>query len=453
MSEIPPPGALPGETGTQEWTTWGRTHTVTPRHVLRPSSVPELAEGVAAAVRRGLGVRAVGSGCSFSALPLAPDVMVDLSALSGLPHVDPERCRVTVLGGTTIRTLNQELDALGLAVTNLPDSDWQTVAGAVSTGTHGTGLGFGSLSGQVVAMTLVTARGELVDCSAEQRPELFQAARVGLGAMGVIASVTLVCEPTFRLHAAEIREPLGQLVDTLGSRMAGTDHFEFFWMPGTSTAQTRILTRLHKLPDAYTRPGSPVARTVRRLDDVLLRNTLSAGLNQLATVLPRSTPGLNRVDALTNSPRQYSDLSFRVFTVPRRVRFVSTEYALPVEELVRAFRALQTLIERRGYAFSLPVDVRCSAAEDPWLSPAHGRQTAWIALRQYWRRYDPKVFAAAEQIFLAHGGRPHWGTVHTQDAQYLHSVYPRFQDFLDARAAADPDGVFLNDHVRRLLGL
>ena len=265
--------------------------------------------------------------------------------------------------------------------------------------------------------------------------------------------MTLACEPTFRLHAAELREPLGQLVDTLGSRMAGADHFEFLWMPGTSTAQTRILTRLHKLPDSYTRPGSPVARTVRRLDDALLRNTLSAGLNQLAAALPRSTPGANRIDAFAKAPRRYSDLSYRVFTVPRTVRFVSTEYALPVAELVAAFRELQALIERRGYAFSHPVDVRCSAAEDAWLSPAHGRETGWIALRQYWRRYDPKVFAAAETIFLAHGGRPHWGTVHTRDAEHLHAVYPRFQDFLGTRADFDPDGVFLNDHVRGLLGL
>ncbi len=453
MNEVPLPGALPGETGTREWATWGRTHSVTPRHVLRPGSVPELADGVAAAVRRGLGVRAVGSGCSFSALPLAPDVMVDLSGLSGLPAVDRENRRVTVLAGTTIRTLNQELDAHGLALANLPDNDWQTVAGAVSTGTHGTGLAFGSLSQQVVALSLVTSGGELVECSAEQRPELFQAARVGLGAVGIIAGVTLECEPAFRLHAAELKEPLGQLVDTLGSRMAGADHFEFFWTPGTATAQTRILTRLHKLPDSYTRPGSPVARTVRRLDDALLRNTLTAGLNQLATVLPRSTPGMNRLDAFTNSPRQYSDLSFRVFTVPRRTRFVSSEYALPAEELVAAFRELQTLIERRDYSFSLPVDVRCSAAEDAWLSPAHGRETGWIALRQYWRRYDPKVFAAAEEIFVDHGGRPHWGSVHTRDAEYLHAVYPRFQDFLDVRAQADPDGVFLNDHVRGLLGV
>lgn len=453
MSEASLPEDLPGETRTRVWATWSRTHAVTPRHVLRPSSVPELAAGVAAAARRGLDVRAVGCGCSFSALPLAPDVMVDLTGLSGLPAVDTARHRVTVLAGTTIRALNKELDTHGLAVTNLPDSDWQTVGGAVSTGTHGTGLRFGSLSQQAVALTLVTPQGELVECSAEQRPELFQAARVGLGAMGVLASVTLECEPTFRLHAAEIKEPLGPLVDTLGSRMAGADHFEFFWMPGTSTAQTRILTRLHKLPDSYTRPGSPVARTVRRLDDVLLRNTLTTGLNQLAVALPRSTPGLNRFDALTNSPRRYSDLSFRVFTVPRQVRFVSAEYALPVTELVAAFRELRTLIERRGDAYSLPVDVRCSAAEDAWLSPAHGRETGWIALRQYWRRYDPAVFAAAEEIFVAHGGRPHWGTVHTQDAEHLHSVYPRFQDFLDARAEVDPDGVFLNTHVRRLLGL
>ena len=453
MSEIPLSDTLPGETGTREWATWGRTHSVVPRHVLLPSSVAQLAEGVAAAARRGLGVRAVGSGCSFSALPLAPDVMVDLSGLAGLVSVDTTRHRVTALAGTTIGELSRALDDYGLAVSNLPDSSWQTLAGAVSTGTHGTGLAFGSLSEQVVALTLVTPEGELLECCAEQRPEVFQAARVGLGVLGVVVGVTLQCEPAFRLHAAEFREPLGQLVDTLGERMAGADHFEFFWMPGTSTAQTRILSRLHKLPDSYTRHGSPVARTVRRIDDALLRNTLTTGLNQLATVLPRSTPGVNRLDAFTNSPRAYSDLSHRVFTVPRRVRFVSAEYALPVEDLPVAFRELQTLIERRGYAFSLPVDVRCSAAEQAHLSPAHGRDTGWIALRQYWRRYEPKAFAAAEEIFVAHGGRPHWGTVHTRDAAYLRSVYPRFQEFLDVRAALDPDGVFLNDHTRELLGL
>ncbi|MCJ8504711.1 FAD-binding protein [Kocuria flava] len=449
MSETP----LPGETGTREWATWGRTHTVTPEHVLAPSSVEQLARGVAAAARRGLHVRPVGSGCSFSALAVAPEVLVDLSALTGLVDVDAQRHRATVLAGTTLAALSQDLEEHDLAVTNLPDSTWQTVSGAVATGTHGTGLRFPSLSGQVVALTLVSPSGELLECSAEQRPELFRAACTGLGVTGVVATVTLQCEPAFRLHAAELKEPLGQLVDSLGDRMAGADHFEFFWTPGTSTAQTRILTRLHKLPESYTRPGSPVARTVRRLDDLLLRNTLTAGLHQLATVLPRSTPGVNRLDAFTNSPRRYSDLSYRVFTVPRRVRFVSTEYALPDEELVPAFRELQALIERRGYAFSLPVDVRCSAAEDAWLSPAHGRATGWIALRQYWRRYDPKVFAAAEEIFAAHGGRPHWGTVHTRDAEYLRSVYPRFQDFLDVRAELDPDGVFLNDHVRSLLGL
>ncbi|GGG48194.1 L-gulonolactone oxidase [Kocuria dechangensis] len=453
MSEVSLPDTLPGETGTREWATWGRTHSVTPRHVLRPSSVPELSRAVSAAAERGLGVRPVGSGCSFSALPLAPDVHLDMTRLSGVLSVDTTRHRATVLAGTTLDVVNKALDEHDLAVTNLPDSTWLTVGGAVSTGTHGTGLGFESLSGQVVGLTLVTPAGELLECSAEQHPELFQAARVGLGVVGVLATVTLQCEPAFRLHAAEIKEPLGPLVDSLGSRMEGADHFEFFWMPGTTTAQTRILTRLHKLPDSYTRPGSPVARAVRRIDDALLRNTLTAGLNQLATVLPRSTPGVNRLDSFTNSPRAYSDLSFRVFAVPKRVRFVSTEYALPVEELAVAFRELQALIERRGDDFAFPVDVRCSAAEDPWLSPAHGRATGWIALRQYWRRYDPTAFAAAEEIFVAHGGRPHWGTVHTQDAEHLHSVYPRFQDFLDARAQVDPDGVLLNDHTRQLLGL
>lgn len=435
------------------WRSWGRNLTVKPAAIVRPENTDQVEQVLRDAAAQGLRVRPAGSGQSFSPLVPTSDVLLDATALNGLSSIDAERQRVTVFGGTTIQQLCLLLEEHGMALANMPDFTGQTVAGAIATGTHGTGLGQPSLAEQIIDITIATPSGELITCSETHRPEILRAARVHLGVLGVIVSVTIQCVSAFRLHCAEFREPLDRLVNSLPERMSGADHFEFFWMPGRLTAHTRILSRLHRLPETYTRPASPFSRALRRADDAVLRTSLTSGLGRLASVAPRTVPGLNKLESMAKSSRRYTDVSYRVFTAPRAVRFVSIEYALPLENTAAAFRELQALVDRKGYTLSFPVLVRCSPPEQGYLSPSAGRYTGWISLRQYGKRPYEKFFGEAEKIFLEHGGRPHWGAVHSQTAATLTPMYPRWEDFLAVRSELDPHGLLLNDHVRGLLGL
>ena len=224
-------------------------------------------------------------------------------------------------------------------------------------------------------------------------------------------------------------------------------------MPGTTVAHTRILSRLHRLPDTYTRPASPISRALRRADDAVLRTSLTAGLGRVGNLIPRAVGRLNRIESLAESSRRYTDVSYRVFTVARPVRYVATEYALPLEATASAVRELRTLVDAHVYDLAFPMTVRCSPPDQGHLSPAGGRYTGWINLRQYGRRPSQTFLTAAEQILVDHGGRPHWGTLHTRTAEELAPLYTQWDEFLTLRAAMDPQGTLLNPHLRRLLGL
>lgn len=444
---------LPSETGPATWSTWDRSGTAEDVRTLRPQTVEQLSEAMAAAAAAGLSTRVTGAGHSFNLLAQPQELRLDTSELVGLQDVDRQGRRATLLGGTPLIQAARELDACGLAFSNLPDTLHQSIAGAISTATHGTGAGFQSLSGQVVALTLVLASGEIVECSLTQRPELFQATRAGLGVIGVIAAVTVQCEDSFRLHSAEFNESLEPLIAGLGERMASADHFELYWNPGSDSAHTHIMSRLHRLPSEWSAPGSRMAQGVRRSDDAVLRRALPAALNRLAGAAPRAIPGLRRLDSLSLSSRRYTDLSYKVFASSRPVKFLQTEWAVPLEQLPETFREVQKALEREQADLGLPLSVRCSAPEETWLSPAHARYTGWITVRQFWRRWRPETFEALEEVFLAHDGRPHWGGRHNLQAEQLRPMYARWDDFLAVREQADPRGLLLNDTARGLLGL
>lgn len=435
------------------WRSWGGNLTVKPAVTVRPTDSDQVLQVLQEAASQGVAVRPAGSGHSCSPLVPTGGVLLDTSALKGLVSVDEDHQRVTVFAGTTLQELNLALEQHGLALANLPDSSHMSVGGALATGTHGTGLGQPSLGGQVVGLSLATPGGELISCSETHRPELLDAARVNLGVLGVVVSVTFQCVNAFRLHCAEFREPIGSLLDTMQERMSAADHFEFSWMPGTTVAHTRILSRLHRLPDTYTRPASLISRALRRTDDAVLRTSLTAGLGRVGNLIPRAVSRLNRIESLAESSRRYTDVSYRVFTVARPVRYVAAEYALPLEATASAVRELRTLVDAHVYDLAFPMTVRCSPPDQGHLSPAGGRYTGWINLRQYGRRPSQTFLTAAEQILVDHGGRPHWGTLHTRTAEELAPLYTQWDEFLTLRAAVDPQGTLLNPHLRRLLGL
>lgn len=427
------------------WRNWGRSEFSSPAHVSRAASVDDVVETVHFARERNLTVKAIGAGHSFTAIAATDGVQLDVGALDGVHAVDGTL--VTVGAGTNLYQLPALLAPHGLALENMGDIDRQTVAGATSTGTHGTGARFGGLATQIVALTLVTADGELLRVSETQNPELLPAARLGLGALGIVVDVTIRCVPHFMLHAVEKPEPLEGVLDNWMERVSAVDHFEFYWFPHTTSALTKTNTRLPG--DVERKPQHPVAAWI---DDEFMSNGLYLILCELGVVAPATTPPLNRLSERLVAQREVTGGWHEVFTAPRRVRFREMEYALPVERVPNALRELRSLIERKGWRITFPVEVRTAAADDNWLSTAHGRQSGYIAVHRYYREDPTEYFEAVEAIMRTHAGRPHWGKMHYRDAATLRPAYPRFDDFLAVRDKLDPDRVFANDYLRRVLG-
>jgi FAD-linked oxidoreductase len=429
------------------WQNWARTAKVRPQRVEFPNSTAAVQRAVTAARARDMQVKAVGAGHSFTGIAVAPGVLLDLTDLSGLVSADRDRARVTLRAGTRLHQIPRLLAPYGLAMPNLGDIDRQSLSGAISTGTHGTGARFGGIATQVTGATLVTADGELLVVDEDQNPELLPAVALGLGALGILVEITLQCVPAFVLHAVERREPLGEALDALVERVAASDHFEFYWFPHTGTAMTRTNTRL---PESAVRHPRPPFR--RWVDDVALGGVTHELACRIGHAIPALSPALNRLAVVLWSSRDFTDVSPRVFATYRPVRFQEMEYALPVENIRPAFDALGELIAHRGWRVGFPIEVRFAAADDLWLSTAHGRASGYIAVHRYWREDPTDYFDAAEQIMLGLGGRPHWGKTHTLDAAALRDRYPRFDDFVALRDRLDPTRMFQNPYLARILG-
>ncbi|MEV0892099.1 D-arabinono-1,4-lactone oxidase [Promicromonospora sp. NPDC050262] len=443
------------------WTNWARNVTATPARLEQPASEDELSDAVRRAVKDGHTVRAVGAGHSFMPAAATDGVLLNLDHLDALHRVerDPDtgHALVTVDAGMRLHQLNRVLAERGLAMQNLGDIDRQSVAGAISTGTHGTGARFGGLATRVRALTVVGPDGDVVRAAPTERHDLFEASRLGLGATGVLSTVTIEAVPAFDLHAVEEPWPLDRVFEELDDLVAGSDHFEFYWFPTTRRALTLRNTRV----DAGVNTGSGLAHGLRKaagaarsfLDEEVLSNALFGTVNRIAALVPAATPTLNAISARALSARRYTAPSHQVFCTHRRVRFREMEYAVPRAAVVDVLNQLDAWQRSTGENVPFPVEVRFAPADDVWLSTAYGRDTAYVAVHQYWRLPYARYFDAAEQIFTAAGGRPHWGKMHTRDADYLAGQYRRFGDFRRAREAADPEGVFANPYTQRVFAI
>lgn len=427
------------------WRNWGRSQVSHPRFVVHANSLDDVVAAIELARQHGLPLKTIGAGHSFTAIAATDGVQLDVSALDGVLAVDG--LNVTLGAGTHLYQLPTLLGEHGLALENMGDIDRQSIAGAISTGTHGTGARFGGIATQVVALTLVTAAGGILRISETENAELLPAAGVGLGALGVLVEVTLRCVPDFVMHAIEKPEPLEDVLADWEARASGVDHFEFYWFPHTDDALTKSNTRLPA--DTARKPQHPVAAWI---DDEFMPNGLYVLMCELGVIAPATTPPLNRLSNRLVAQREVTDGWHQVFTSPRRVRFREMEYALPREHVPAALRAVRALIEEKGWRITFPVEVRVAAADQNWLSTAYGRESGYIAIHRYWREDPTEYFEAVEAIMRGFDGRPHWGKVHYRTAADLRPAYPRFDDFLAVRDTLDPDRLFRNDYLGRVLG-
>ncbi|THA24123.1 FAD-binding protein [Streptomyces sp. RKND-216] len=435
----------PSRSGSPTWRNWAGNVGMRPVRTVAPSSTAALAEAVRRAAEDGLPVKAAGTGHSFTTVAATEGVLLRTDRLCGVRNIDRAAGTVTVAAGTPLWQLNEALAGEGLSLTNMGDIMEQTVAGAVSTGTHGTGRDSAGLAAQVVGLELVLAGGSVLRCSAEENADVFAAARVGLGALGVISELTFAVEPLFLLTAREEPMPFGRVTEEFDQLAAENEHVEFYWFPHTEHCNTK---RNNRSPG----PPRPLHRVRGWVDDELLSNGVFRAVCALGRAVPGTVPGTARIAGRALSARSYTDVPYRVFTTPRRVRFLEMEYALPREAGMAALRELRALIERSDFRVSFPVEVRTAPADDITLSTASGRDSVYLAVHMYRGAPHEAYFTAAERIMAAHSGRPHWGKLHSRDATWLAEAYPRFGDFLALRDRLDPGRAFGNDYLRRVLG-
>ncbi|MCO5314826.1 MAG: FAD-binding protein [Solirubrobacterales bacterium] len=429
---------------TTEWVNWSGGQSCRPAERVRPSGRGELAEVVASAAGAGRQITVPGSGHSFTATALTEDLMVDIGALSGVLAADRSSGLVKVGGGTVLADLNRGLDSLGLAMANLGDIDRQTIAGAISTATHGTGAGFGNIPAQVAEIELMGPDG-VVRTFGPEDGDRFRAARVGVGALGIITAVTLRTVPAFDLHRVDEPMDLDDVLSNFHELAAGNDHFEFFVFPRT----TRPLVIRRNRTDRARAPRHPVERF---LGDVVIENGLGDLALRTVGKFPGMIPQLARFSTAFMSQAEQVDVSHRVFANFRTIRFEEMEYALPREAGPEALSRVLALIEGENFPIAMPIECRVVAADDALLSPTSERDATYIAVHQHrgqeWRPY----FAAIEEIFAEHGGRPHWGKRHTRDAVALAALYPGWDRFAGVRDELDPERTFTNGYVSRVLG-
>lgn len=387
-----------------QWENWSGNVQAEPARVAAAASEDEVVDVVRAAARDGLTVRPAGSRHSFTPLCATDGVALDLHGLAGIEAIDAAAGTVTVLGGTRISDLGAPLRAAGLALHNQGDVDTQTITGAIGTGTHGTGPTLGNLSSAVVGARIVTAGGEVVECSPAHSPELYEAARLSLGALGVITAVTLQAVPAYNLHERVWFEAGELALDALDERVAATRHYEFFWYPARDLCEHKALQPTDAEPDP-----------------------------------------------LPDRKRERVDESWRVFPSARELRFNEMEYSVPAARGAECFAELRALMLRDFPDVQWPVEYRTLAADDVWLSPAHGRGSVTISIHEDATRPYEALFAACEAVFRRYDGRPHWGKVHSLRCAELRAALPHGDDFHSVRTELDPEGRFLNEHLRELL--
>ncbi|MCB0632257.1 MAG: D-arabinono-1,4-lactone oxidase [Saprospiraceae bacterium] len=422
---------------------WSKRFQWQPQQVAYPRSEEEVQQIVRQALETGRHIRMIGSGHSFNPLWVTDEVLISLDEYQGLISVDQEQKTATVKAGTKLHRLGELLFEHGLAMENMGDIDAQSIAGTISTGTHGTGLHFGTISTQVRALRFVNGKGEIVMCSATQNPNLFKAAQVSLGVLGIITEITLQCVPAYRLELRSRKEELSEVLATLPERHRDNRNFEFYWFPYTELAWTKTANIARDQPDKV--------NVVNYLTEYFLENYAFKVLCEGARMVPALNKSVARISAASIPDVRKVFHSHKVYATQRLVRFNEMEYNIPLEAHESVFREIIRTVNKNNFNVHFPIENRVVKGDDAWLSPAYERDSAYIACHVYHKKDWKPYFDALETIFLAHAGRPHWGKMHTLKAGQLAERYPMFEQFLQHRAEQDPEGVFLNDYLRKCL--
>ena len=368
-----------------------------------------------------------------------------MSNMQGAISIDKNLKQATVWAGTTINALGKILHEAGLAQLNLGDIDMQSIAGATSTGTHGTGVNLGGISTQIVGLRLLTASGEFLDCSANQNAEIFAAARISLGTLGIITQFTLQLRDSYKLEYKVKKGDFEHTLQNLETYKSENRNFEFYWFPYTETVQLKISNET----------DAPVQDSAvkKYINQTVMENKIFGLVCRFGRSFQSNYRRINKLLAWTIGDEKRINYSHLIYASKREVRFKEMEYNIPAEHFPQLLREIKAMMEEKKYPVFFPIECRWTKQDDIWLSPSYGRDSAYIAFHVFQNTAHEAYFADMEALCMRYGGRPHWGKMHSRKAENLQNAYPKFQDFAALRQQLDPNGLFLNAHTKQLFGL
>ena len=425
------------------WINWSGSVQCNPKEIKTPSSQEEILSIINKCAEQKSTIRVVGSGHSFTGLVGTEGTLISLNLYKGLASIDTQNNQATVLSGTKLKSLGELLLSNGMAQANLGDIDVQSIAGACSTGTHGTGITLGSVSTQIIEITLLTAKGEIIICSENSNKDIFKAAQVSLGALGIITKIKLQLVPAYKLKYIKRKASLDDCLTNIEKYKSENRNFEFYWFPHTNSVQMKTLNITEEEPTK--------SSVMKYFNDMVLENGAFKVLSELCRVFPSLCKKVSKISAAAVSAGVDINYSTKIYATPRLVKFQEMEYNLPAEKAVEALKEMRDCINAANFRVHFPIEVRFVKADDMYLSPAYHRDSVYIAVHMYKGMEYKTYFDAMELIFKKYNGRPHWGKMHTRTANELSQLYPMWNKFQEIRNRLDPSGLFMNPYLKKLM--
>jgi len=442
------PQAMTNTSHSSTWTNWSGALTCTPATVAQAADEAAIGEAVRTAVSQGTTpVRVPGTGHSFTPIVITDGTLINIDGHAGIVSADKETGLARVKAGSKIADMGAPLLEAGLALANQGDINKQSIAGAVSTGTHGTGATLGSVSAQVAGLRIITADGTAIEADASQNADVFNAGRVSLGALGVLSELTLQCVPAYALSERNGRMAVTDMLAQYDQLVANNRHFEFFWFPFADEVLVKTLNMTDEAPRPV-RPGNGFEDKVMQTCCEIAR-FLPFMRGPLQRFLTRGS-GAQVLGAEEFNSRTKIRHAYEAFPSDRNVRFNEMEFSVPIENGPDCVQEVAEHMRRLGGNFLFPIEYRTVQGDDIWLSPFYGRDSVSISIHQYAKQPYRRLFDGVEAIFRSYGGRPHWGKLHTLTARELAPLYPHWDDFQSVRRRLDPNGVFLTPYLARL---
>ena len=422
---------------------WSENQHWNPTQFLQPLSEEEIVKIVQKAAENQQKIRVYGSKHSFTALNNSDEISLNLDKYQGIISIDKTTNYVTVKAGTKLFNLTNLLAKHNLALENMGDVDTQSIAGAIGTGTHGTGIQLGNISTQVIDIKFVNGLGKIVFCSENDNIELFKCMQISLGVFGIITEITLKCVPNYKLKLEKKAEKLDEVLLNLNSLNSTNRNFEFYWLPYTNAVQTKYSN--------LTKEKADKDNFLNYFNDIIIENYVFKALCNSAKWFPKLNVGVSKFSAKFLSDSTKIKECKDVYATPRLVKFTEMEYNIPTEAYQDCIKDITKLINTKKFDIHFPIENRFVQKDDIYLSPAYKRDSAYIACHVYKGKEFKPYFNALEEIFSNYEGRPHWGKLHSKKADYFSEKYPMFEAYNKERKKHDPNQIFLNKHLQEVL--